>query len=146
MAANAFLDIVGTPTFMARSSYDLTVGCGFQEGGALRLSGDIAEININSMVAAGTTQADAAILSYTHNIVAGSATNAGVKLPLNAKVGHKIYVINRGVGGNVRVYPPTDGRVNLLAANAHVTLNSANSAEFVHEGSNRWFVATGTVA
>lgn len=132
-----YVDTVGAPTMI--SDGNLAIGCTIPSN-TTSIFGAIAEAHIGSMVATGTTYADSALLSYVHTIVAGSATNAGVRPPTGCAVGRKFYIINKGIGGNVKVYPSEGGYLNQLAQNTAITLTSAYSCAIIHQGSEKWFV------
>ena len=135
--AKLYVDVVGAPTMM--SSGDLSIGCTIPSN-VTSTFGSIADAHIGSMIATGTTYADSAMLSYVHTIVAGSTTNAGVRPPTGCAKGQKFYIINKGIGGNVKVYPSENGYLNNLAQNTAITLTSAYSCAIIHEGSEKWFV------
>jgi hypothetical protein len=65
-----------------------------------------------TLVAAGTTNADATILKKSQTLVTGTgATGAGFKMPSDAELGVPYVIAN--IAGNVPlVYPPTGGQIN----------------------------------
>lgn len=64
------------------------------------------------IVAAGTTNADAAVLPQAATLVQVSgAAAAGVKLPANAELGVP-YVLANTTTNAILVYPPTGGNLN----------------------------------
>lgn len=73
-----------------------------------------------TVAAAGTTQADAALLIEGFNFVTGADDAKGVKLPPAAN-GAKV-VIKVGTGADLKVWPNTGDTINGLSADASMTV------------------------
>jgi hypothetical protein len=80
-----------------------------------------------SVIAAGTTQPTATVLSNDFNIVATGT--GGVQLP-NVQVGQPVYVFN-ATAAAINVYPPTGGTVDSLAVNAPYLLAAGVGQIFI---------------
>lgn len=97
---------------------------------------------VGSLVAAGTTQADALALSSAVNRVTTVAAGAGVRLPL-AQPGDEVLVYNGGANTLI-VYPPVGGSINGLSTNTGVSLPASIEARFVKQtGTTVWTMSSG---
>ena len=93
------------------------MGGGVSAGSARAMNGTA----INSAVtAAGTTQGGATAITGDINIVTTATTGQGVIL-YNGVIGDSQEIFNNTTA-DIRVYPPTSGNVNQLAANAGFVL------------------------
>jgi len=93
------------------------MGGGVSAGQARAINGS----NINSAVtAAGTTQGTATAITADTNIVTTATTGQGVIL-YNGVITDSQEVFNN-TSTDIRVYPPTGGNVNQLAANSGFVL------------------------
>lgn len=93
------------------------MGAGISAGQARALNGN----TVNSAVsAAGTTQGTATAITADVNNVTTATTGQGVIL-YNGEIGDDQVVYN-GTTTDIRVYPPTGGNVNQLAANSGFVL------------------------
>jgi hypothetical protein len=99
-------------------------------------TGQFAIVPVQTLAAAGTTQATAAQITAPTVIVSGSAGTNGVILPSNPILGQEVSVISGGGTTGVLVYPDVGGKVNGGATNASVTLA-------VNKGATYCCVATG---
>ena len=69
---------------------------------------------VTGISAAGTTNADATVLSASTNVVSTAAASTGVKLP-PVERGAVIEVFNQGANA-VLVYPPASAKIDALTA------------------------------
>lgn len=98
-----------------------------------------------SILAAGTVQADAAIIDAAQiEVLVGSANNAGVKLP-PAQPGMEISILNLSANTTL-VYPATgekiqNGATGYAAANASVSMATAVAAFFFCIKAGSWQVS-----
>ncbi len=74
-----------------------------------------------TITAAGTTQGGAAACEGDVNIVSTATTGQGVKLSAYGIAGDSQIVYN-STSADIKVYPPTGGNVNQLAANSGFVL------------------------
>lgn len=77
-------------------------------------------VPVNTVAAAGTTQADAAQLYEGHNLVTGADDTKGVRLP--AAAAGIVVTIKVGDGADLKVYPATGDAINAIAANGAMTV------------------------
>ena len=110
------------------------MGAGVSAGAA---SSTIGSLN-NNVVALGSTQATAALLSLASNsVVTVGGSGTGVILPPGNGVGDQlsagdwIRVFNSVSGNAVNVYPPLGGKINGGTTNAAISLAALKPAEFV---------------
>jgi len=91
----------------------------------------IIQLGTGVVSAAGSTQATAALLSYSVNIGAGVAdgVTTGYLIPANSS-GRIQYLFNNGVSANL--YPPSGGKINGLATNAPYALAASAGVTIVH--------------
>ena len=123
----------GTSNFSAATAGTDYVVAGTATVGGLLLS------TTTGITAAGTTQADATVLTNDINVVATTPASAGVRLPVPA-AGRVIAVVNRGAN-TLKVYPATSTAINTLgnnaafsvAANATLTLRGSSAAQWYAE-------------
>ena len=80
---------------------------------------------IGTVAAAGSTAADAALLTADLNIVTGGNGTVGVILNNAVEVGDAVFVSNEG-SGVLKVYPPTSGTLNALTATSGSVSIAAN--------------------
>jgi len=97
----------------------------------------------NSIIANGTTQGNATVLSNAFNVVTTvSSTNYGVVLPApisaNSTVGMRVMVRNNG-GVPLYVYPPLGAQINSLGANIPYQQNATSTNEFFCTGNLVWY-------
>jgi hypothetical protein len=79
--------------------------------------------------AAGNSQGTATALTGQMNTVATVAAGAGVVLP-SPVAGQEVFVSNQGANP-LTVYPPTGAAIDVLAANAPVTVAVGATAELI---------------
>jgi hypothetical protein len=130
-------DSSGSVTF----SGDVTIG------GNLTVNGFIAFSVDNAVVATGTLQSNAKLLTKSINVVITVPANSGVKLPV-AVAGYRIIVKN-STATDVKVYPNTGARIESNSVNAAVTLVAGGSLEYVCTtggGSGQWYNLNATYA
>lgn len=96
------------------------------------VSGAIADLSSSTgpITAAGANQGAATALDYTtYQRVGTVAASTGVRLPASS-AGARIVVFNMGANA-LAVYPATGETINLLAANASLSVASGKGCEFV---------------
>jgi len=109
------------------------ISAGFSAAQAQALNGR----SINSAVAAaGTTQGTATALTADLSIVTSGGADAGVQL-YSGVIGDSMEVFNNQLV-NTKVYPPTSGTINQIAANGAHTLGAQTSAIYKKVTSTAW--------
>jgi|LakMenEpi03Aug12_release.lakeMendotaPanAssembly.Ray.scaffolds.fasta_scaffold20080_8 hypothetical protein len=94
------------------------------------------------IVATGSTQADAANLLASINIVQTVTSGSGVKLPA-AQAGLRIIVRNINATNALKVYPNTGARIDLLAVNTAYSLPINTNIELycaVGGATGQWYI------
>lgn len=109
------------------------MGAGMSAGTLRALNG--AAIN-SAITAAGTTQGGATSLTADVNIVTTATTGQGVIL-YNGVVGDSQEVFNN-TSADIRVYPPTGGNINQIAANTAFVLAPYTSVLVKKMTSTQW--------
>jgi len=104
------------------SSADQTISGNLTVGGFLAVSSN------DSVIAAGTVQANATLLTNNINIVTTVPVNSGVKLPV-AVAGYRI-IIRNNTANTLRVYPNTGANINGGTSNVSVTLGNSAAVEY----------------
>jgi hypothetical protein len=87
------------------------------------------------LTATGSTQTDALSIATRINQISTVASGTGVKLTVGTGDWQMIY--NAGANG-LKVYPPTGGSINQLAANAPFIVPPARSAIVFAASSTVW--------
>lgn len=113
---------------MALSS-DIMKG-GFSAGSARAIQG---QAN-GALAAAGTTQGTATDIVVS--LVAVTSGTGGVQLP-TGDIGDEVEILNLNAA-SITVYPPTDGRINSLAANVGFLLAPSTAVKVKKFTSTRW--------
>lgn len=90
--------------------------------------GEAVNTNIATVAAAGTTQADATVLSAPFNLISNNTAANGLKLPVG-RVG--IVVYPQLVTNAPKVYPPTSGTINSGTVNASVASTARKAVQYV---------------
>ena len=93
----------------------------------------------NGAVTAGTTQTQAGATALTASINAVTTVTTagdGVRIP-DAEIGDSIEICNLGAN-SCKVYPPTGGRINALAANADFNLSPNTAVKLRKFSATRW--------
>lgn len=101
------------------------------------LTGHLIRSLATALTAAGTTQAAALALTASINVVTTAAAGSGVRLPAPG-IGGEIVVRNQGANA-VNIYPPTNGIINALAANAAFSLAAGTAARFVQATATQYY-------
>jgi hypothetical protein len=110
------------------------MGSGFSAQQAVNACGDV----VDTITAAGTTNADATGLSAAINRVTTAAASTGVRL-MAPEAGSAVVVINSGANA-VLVYPSTGASINALTATTGgFSVAAGGRAMFVGTGSANWF-------
>jgi len=104
------------------SSADQTISGNLSVGGFLAVSCN------DSLIAAGTTQANATLITNNINIATTVPVNSGVKLPV-AVAGYRI-VVRNNTTNTLRVYPNTGANINGGTINTAVTLGNSAAVEY----------------
>ena len=89
-----------------------------------------------TVTAAGTTQADATVLTKTYNVITTATSNQGVKLP-TAQAG-SVYTVVNATAVNVKIYPNTSGTINAGSANVSINVPSGASIKFIGTSTTNW--------
>ena len=101
--------------------------------------GDASERKLaTGLVAAGTTQATALLLTTRWAQIATAAANSGVRLPSGVRNSGMVRVRNDGAN-SVKVYPPVGGKVNGGTTNASVTVAAGATGLFVADGNGNYW-------
>lgn len=96
-------------------------------------------VQASSVAAAGSTQTDAAALNVGFNFVTAADGTKGAVLPAGA-VGRIVYVKNSDAANAVlKIYPPTSGTINALAANGAISMALKTSAVFICLDGTAWY-------
>lgn len=110
------------------------MGSGLPSLAAVNICGDV----VDSITAAGTTNADATQLSAAINRVSTTALNTGVRLML-PEAGSGVVVVNSGANA-LLVYPGTGAQINALTATTGgFSVAAGGRALFVGTSSTNWF-------
>lgn len=72
---------------------------------------------------AGTTAADATVISTTNVLISGGAGSSGVKLPSDANAGDSFNIKNES-GQTILLYPPTGATINTTTSLSIATAKS----------------------
>jgi hypothetical protein len=110
------------------------MGSGAAAGLAVNICGDV----VDSITAAGTTNADATGLSAAINRVTTAAASTGVRL-MAPEQGSQVAVINSGDNA-LLVYPSTGASINALTATTGgFSVAAGGRALFIGTSSANWF-------
>lgn len=110
------------------------MGSGFAAQQAINACGDV----VDTITAAGTTNADATGLSAAINRVTTAAASTGVRL-MAPEAGSQVAVINSGANA-VLVYPSTGAAINALTATTGgFSVAAGGRALFIGTSSANWF-------
>lgn len=110
------------------------MGVGFSAQAAINTCGDV----VDSITAAGSSNADATGLSGAINRVTTAAASTGVRL-MAPEAGSGVVVINSGANA-VLVYPSTGAQINALTATTGgFSVAAGGRALFVGTSSANWF-------
>jgi len=92
---------------------------------------------VNSAVAAaGTTQGTATALTADGSVVTSGGADSGVKL-YNGDISDSMWVFNNQ-NVNIKVYPPTSGKINQIATNGAHNLGAQTFAMYTKVTSTTW--------
>lgn len=83
----------------------------------------------NTLTAAGTMQADAALINADMVMVDSAANGSGVILD-DMDRGGEVVIINGVANVEIKVYPKVGGKINNMTANLPVILPSNRAARF----------------
>ena len=124
MAANSYngTAIWKSIALAGSSSADQTISGNLTVGGFLAVSCN------DNIIAAGTVQANATLLTNNINIATTVPVNSGVKLPI-AVAGYRI-IIRNNTANTLRVYPNTGANINGGTSNVSVTLGNSAAVEY----------------
>ena len=106
-------------------------------------SGGVFALGRATLAAAGTTSANAAVLTQQINIVTGADLAKGVALPA-AAAAEGPYIIINDAAASLLVYPVDGGNdnINALAEDAPFWLEGGATAMFVPVSATLWYVET----
>ncbi len=119
---------------------DKTIQAGPAHGDKLIIGGSADAIyngSVGSVAAAGSTQSDAAALTYTINNVTAADGTKGVLLPA-AAAGLYVEVYNSVATNGLKVYPATSDTINGGSANAAITTEGKTHAIFRAMDATNW--------
>ena len=116
-------------------------------------SGNISGVNFSSsgyyvqsvstgIVAAGTTQSGATLLTSEINVIATVPSNSGVLLPVTTG-GLRITVVNASATA-VNVYPNTSASINSGSANAAYSLAAGSRLDYTSVSATKWYTLNST--
>ena len=100
------------------------MGLGLAPLVAAQIAGD----NASSLTATGATQVTALLVSSDIAVVTTAAAGTGVIIQSNLNVNDSKVIANLGVNA-LLIYPPVGGTINLLAANAGLSVPSGKVAQ-----------------
>jgi len=105
---------------------------GFSAGQADALNGNCALVS-----GAGTVLGDATGISGDA-IATGGAGSSGIRLPVNAKIGDKIYFANVS-GQTLKIYPSSaSDAINAISAGTEISIATQKSCIFWRQSSTQW--------
>ena len=93
--------------------------------------------NNNAVSAAGSTQADATVLTVDYNVVTTVAASTGVKLPTGT-AGRRIVIVNKGAN-TLKIYPVTSSYIDGELINAAISVGVNGSIELMASSSTQWY-------
>lgn len=97
--------------------------------------------NVDTLAATGSTQADAAqVVTASGGLVTATAADAtkGIVLPPSPAVGYVVEIKNVD-NAVLKVYPAVGGTINVLSANAAISLAARVTAKFVATSATQWY-------
>lgn len=118
-----------------------STGTGFDTSGHLNMAATGQVKMSNAVVAAaGTTAADAAVLTAQLNFVTGADDAKGVALPAATDT-QMVFVQNASATASLKVYPVNGGNDNIngLAEDAAFTLAPGRGAWFMADSATHWY-------
>lgn len=151
--ATAFIDIVGTPMFLAKTGSSLTLGTqGPQSLYLMTNNAVVKEIDSNgyqldslsisaALTATGTNQATGLQLVKEQNVFGTVAASTAAVLPVG-KPGMKVIVHNRGTNA-LLVFPEIGGNIDAAGANASKSLAAGKTAIFMCNALLTWNTMVG---
>lgn len=109
------------------------MGSGYPGQAANYISG----IAADSLVATGSTQATALLITADSNAVITTAASTGVVFPTNTSPGDEMFVKNYGANA-LSIYPALGESIDAIATNGAYSLATTKSAYFVKTSATRW--------
>ena len=106
----------------------------------MAIRGGNAPLNVQSVTAAGTVQADATAVPSKSSpalILAAGDNTVGIRLP--AATEGKVYHIKNTGSGGLKVWPATGDIINALGANNAITMATVTAAVFAASSSSQWY-------
>lgn len=112
-------------------------------GDVVMPSGGVFSFGRATLAAAGTTAADAAVLTQQFQVVTGADEAKGVALPAAATAEGPYWIYNDAAAG-LFVYPVNGGNdnINALAEDAGFLVAGGEVAVFVPTSATQWYVST----
>lgn len=99
-----------------------------------------------SLTAAGTTVANALVLTSFVNLVGTAAASTGVALPVECPIGQTVYIANNGANA-VRVYAQSSQTINTTIAGATgVSVATTQAIQCVRQSATNWIALLHTKA
>lgn len=90
-----------------------------------------------ALTATGTTQATALVLTKDLSVVTTAAAGSGVIMSAPG-IGAQMLVLNRGANA-LLVYPPVNGVIDALAANAAFSIPTLTAKRFIQATATQWY-------
>lgn len=93
--------------------------------------GSIANVNIQTVAAAGTTQATATLIAAQITVISNNTAANGMILPVPLAAGQVFELLPSLATNAPKIYPPVGGTINFGTANASVAITAQKMARFV---------------
>ena len=106
----------------------------------MAIRGGNAPLNVETVTAAGSEQADAAAIPSMSSpalVLAAGDDSVGILLPKASK-GKVFYVKNTG-GGGLKVWPYSGDAINALGADTAITMATVTAAVFAASSTSQWY-------
>lgn len=105
-----------------------------------KLAGPLEDFVVATVAAAGSTKADAGVVTTAHiTTVTAADDTKGVILPTGVAAGDTLIVVNTVANKVLKVYPPAGKKINASAsADTALTLLAGTAGYFTSLGSDDW--------
>jgi hypothetical protein len=104
------------------------------------ITGAISTLSVETVAAAGSTQADAGQIAATTNALieaTGADATKGVKLP--AALAGRFLLVKNNANAVLKVWPTTGDGINAIAVDSNIALAAFTSAIFAAKDGTTWF-------
>ena len=106
------------------------------------LTTPIITLDVQSLAAAGSTQADAGVVTATApGLVVVSAADATKGVVLPAAAAGKQYTVKNNAAAVLKVYPAVGDAINAIAADSPISMASLTCCTFTAIDATTWFTA-----